>query len=196
MQGNNKKYAVILADPPWAYHVYAQKGKGRSAESHYPTMRLEDIKALPVADIADKNCALFLWVTFPQLEDAFAVIKAWGFAYKTVAFVWVKQNKKSDSLFWGMGYWTRTNVELCLLATRGNPKRASAAVHQVVVSHIQEHSRKPEEVHKRIIQLMGDVPRAELFARRKAEGFDVWGNEVESEIRWEINRKHAQEAVF
>ncbi len=196
MPGDNKKYAVILADPPWAYHVYTQKGKGRSAESHYPTMRLEDIKALPVADIADKNCALFLWVTFPQLEDAFAVIKAWGFAYKTVAFVWVKQNKRSDSLFWGMGYWTRTNVELCLLATRGSPKRASAGVHQVVVSHIQEHSRKPEEVHKRIIQLMGDVPRAELFARRKADGFDVWGNEVESEIGWGPNRKDPQEAVL
>lgn len=189
MPENNRKYAVILADPPWEFRAYSPKGDGRSAENHYPTMELADIKALPVADIADKDCALFLWVTFPQLEDAFAVIKAWGFTYKTVAFAWVKQNKKSDSLFWGMGYWTRANVELCLLATRGNPKRASAGVHQVVVSHIQEHSRKPEEVHKRIIQLMGDVPRAELFARRKADGFDVWGNEVESEVRWEPDRK-------
>ena len=122
----NKKYTVILADPPWKYHVYSKKGKGRSAESHYPTMQLADIKALPVADIADKDCALFLWVTFPQLEEALSVIKAWGFTYKTIAFVWVKQNKKSDSLFWGMGYWTRCNAELCLLATKGSPKRASA----------------------------------------------------------------------
>lgn len=185
----NKKYTVILADPPWKYHVYSKKGKGRSAESHYPTMQLADIQALPVADIADKDCALFLWVTFPQLEEALSVIKAWGFTYKTVAFVWVKQNKKSDSLFWGMGYWTRCNAELCLLATKGSPKRASAGVHQIVLSHVQEHSRKPEEVHRRIIQLMGDVPRAELFARRKTDGFDVWGNEVDNEIVWNMKKE-------
>lgn len=185
----DKKYGVILADPPWAYRVYTKKDGGRSAESHYPTMSLADIRALPVADIADRDCALFMWATFPQLQEAFSVIKAWGFTYKTVAFVWVKQNKKSDSLFWGMGYWTRCNAELCLLATKGKPRRASAGVHQVIVSHVQEHSRKPKEVHKRIIQLMGDVPRAELFARRKADGFDVWGNEVESEIDWDTRKK-------
>ncbi len=177
---------MILADPPWEYRTYSPKGRGRSAERYYPTMQLAEIKALPVADIADKDCALFLWVTIPQLEQAFAVIKAWGFTYKTVAFTWVKQNRKSDSLFWGMGYWTRSNVELCLLATKGRPRRASAGVHQVITSHIQEHSRKPEETHKRIIKLMGDVPRVELFARRKADGFDVWGNEVESDIEWEV----------
>lgn len=107
-----------------------------------------------------------------------------GLYYKTVAFVWVKQNKKSDSLFWGMGYWTRSNVELCILATKGSPKRVDAGVHQVVVSHIEEHSRKPGEVHERIRRLMGDVPKIELFARRKAEGFDVWGNEVDSDIEF------------
>lgn len=89
-----KKYSVILADPPWQYKVYSKKGLGRSAESHYPTMNIEDIKALPVADIAEKDCALFLWVTFPCLLEGFEVIRAWGFTYKTVAFVWVKQNKK------------------------------------------------------------------------------------------------------
>ena len=177
-----KKYGVILADPPWQYRVYSKKGLGRSAESHYPTMNIEDIKALPVADIADKDCALFLWVTFPCLQEGLDVIKAWGFTYKTVAFVWVKQNKKSDSLFWGMGYWTRSNVEICLLATKGKPKRVDAGVHQVVISHIEEHSRKPLEIHKRIECLMGDVPKIELFARRKTAGFDVWGNEVESDI--------------
>ena len=179
-----KKYSVILADPPWQYKVYSKKGLGRSAESHYPTMNIEDIKALPVADIAEKDCALFLWVTFPCLLEGFEVIRAWGFTYKTVAFVWVKQNKKSDSLFWGMGYWTRSNVELCILATKGSPKRVDAGVHQVVVSHIEEHSRKPGEVHERIRRLMGDVPKIELFARRKAEGFDVWGNEVDSDIEF------------
>lgn len=177
-----KKYSVILADPPWHYKVYSKKGMGRSAESHYPTMQLEDIKALPVADIADQDCALFLWVTMPCLLEGIEVLKTWGFTYKTVAFVWVKQNRKADSLFWGMGYWTRSNVELCLLGTKGNPKRADAGVHQVVISHIEEHSKKPQEVHNRIVCLMGDVPRIELFARRKTDGFDVWGNEVESDI--------------
>ena len=177
-----KKYSVILADPPWHYYVHSKKDAGRTAESHYSTMNIEDIKALPVAGIADKDCALFLWVTFPCLLEGLEVIKAWGFAYKTVAFVWVKQNKKSESLFLGMGYWTRSNVEICILATKGRPKRVHAGVHQVVVSHIEEHSRKPEEVHHRINQLMGSVPKIELFARRKAEGFDVWGNEVECDI--------------
>lgn len=177
-----KKYGVIYADPPWQYKVYSKKGMGRSAESHYPTMNIEDIKALPVSDLADKDCALFLWVTFPCLLEGFEVLKAWGFTYKTVAFVWVKQNRKADSLFWGMGYWTRSNVEICLLGTKGRPKRASAGIHQVIISHVEEHSRKPKEAHERIIRLMGDVSRIELFARRKTEGFDVWGNEVESDI--------------
>ncbi|MDE7425908.1 MAG: adenine methyltransferase [Lachnospiraceae bacterium] len=177
-----KKYGVIYADPPWHYKVYSKKGMGRSAESHYPTMKLEDIKALPVADLADRDCALFLWVTLPCLLEGIEVLKAWGFEYKTTAFVWVKQNRKADSLFWGMGFWTRSNAEICLLGTKGRPKRKNAGIHQVVISHVEEHSRKPQEVHDRIIRLMGDVPRIELFARRKTEGFDVWGNEVESDI--------------
>ena len=189
---NVPKYSVIYADPPWQYKVYSKKGMGRSAESHYPTMSIEDIKALPIANLADKDCALFLWVIFPCLLEGFEVIKAWGFSYKTVAFVWVKQNKKADTLFWGMGYWTRSNVEICLLATKGRPKRVHAGIHQVIVSHIEEHSKKPIEVQKRIIQLMGDVPRLELFARRKAEGFDVWGNEVDSDIDMELVRNNSK----
>lgn len=175
-----KKYNVILADPPWAYHVWSKKGMGRSAENHYPTMRLEDIKALPVASLAEDDCVLFLWVTFPQLEAAFSVIREWGFSYKTVAFTWVKENRKSPGLFWGLGYWTRANAEICLLATRGSPKRQSASVHQVIVSPVEQHSKKPDEVRERIVSLMGDVPRVELFARQETSGWDVWGNEVES----------------
>lgn len=180
-----KKYGVIYADPPWQFKSYSYKGLGRSAENHYPTMSLDDIKKLPIADIADEDCALFLWVTFPCLAEGIEVLKAWGFAYKTTAFVWVKQNRKSDSLFWGMGYWTRSNAEICLLGTKGRPKRVDAGIHQVVISHIEEHSRKPSEVHERITRLMGDVPKIELFARRKTEGFDIWGNEVESDIEME-----------
>ena len=157
-----KKYQIIYADPPWNYKVYSKKGLGRSAESHYPTMSIEDICALPVGNLADKDCALFLWVTIPCLLEGLSVLKAWGFTYKTVGFVWVKQNRKADSLFWGMGYWTRSNVELCILATKGHPKRINAAVHQVIVSHIEEHSKKPQEARERIVSLMGDLPRIEL----------------------------------
>lgn len=136
-----KKYNIIYADPPWSYRTYSKKGQGRSAESHYPTMRLEDIMALPVSELAAKDCTLFMWVTFPCLQEAFQVLEAWGFTYKTVAFVWVKQNRISDSLFWGMGYWTRANAELCILATKGHPKRAHTGVHQVIMSHIEQHSK-------------------------------------------------------
>lgn len=177
-----KQYNVIYADPPWEYKTYSKKGKGRSAERHYPTMTLEQIKALPVADIAADDCTLFMWTTTPLLEDSFAVLRAWGFQYKTVAFVWVKQNKKSDGLFWGMGHWTRANAELCILATKGRPKRESASVHQVIISHIEEHSKKPNETRERIVKLVGDLPRVELFARQKADGWDSWGNEVACDI--------------
>ncbi len=177
-----KKYSVIYCDPPWAYRVWSKKGSGRSAESHYSTMSLEDIKALPVGDLADKDCALFMWITFPLLNEAFNVLDAWGFTYKSVAFVWVKQNKKTPSLFWGMGYWTRANAELCIIATKGSPKRQSCGVHQVIMSPIEEHSKKPDETRERIVELMGDVPRIELFARQKAPGWDVWGNEAPDSV--------------
>lgn len=188
---------MIYADPPWAYRVWSKKGNGRSAESHYPTMSIEEIADLPVKKLADENCALFLWVTFPLLKEIWKVIDAWGFTYKSVAFVWIKQNKKADSLFWGMGYWTRANAEICILATKGSPKRYSKRVHQVIVSHIEEHSKKPEEARRRIEQLMGDVPRIELFARRETPGWDVWGNEVAcslgTEILQENKRKETSE---
>lgn len=182
MTATEKKYNIIYADPPWQYKVYSKKGTGRSAESHYPTMSIEDICALPIEKLADKNCVLFLWVTMPCLKEGMRALEQWGFTYKTVAFVWVKQNKIADSLFWGMGHWTRSNAELCILATKGNPKRLSASVHQVIMSHIEKHSKKPDETRERILQLVGDFPRVELFAREKSDGWDVWGNEVESDI--------------
>lgn len=105
-------------------------------------------------------------------------MQEWGFIYKTCGFTWIKKNRKSDSLFWGLGYWTRANAELCLIGTKGNPKRVSKSVHQVIMSPIREHSRKPDEARKRIVELMGDIPRIELFARQEFEGWDCWGNEV------------------
>lgn len=162
--------------------MYSNKGLGRSAESHYPTMSLEDIQSLPVGNLADKDCVLFMWTTIPLLKDSFSVLKSWGFEYKTVAFVWIKLNKKSDTLFWGMGHWTRANAELCILATKGQPKRKSAKVHQVIMSHIQQHSKKPAETRDRIVELVGDLPRIELFARNKTIGWDTWGNEINCDI--------------
>ena len=173
-----KKYNVIYADPPWHYKVYSKKGEGRSAENHYHTMEIEDIRSLPVGNIAADDCILFLWVTFPCLLEGISVMESWGFTYKTCAFTWVKQNRKSDGLFWGLGFWTRANAELCLLATRGKPKRVNKGVHSVVLSHVREHSRKPDEVRDRIVELMGDIPRIELFARQQVDGWDCWGDEV------------------
>jgi N6-adenosine-specific RNA methylase IME4 len=147
-------------------------------------MKLTDICicALPVADIADRDCALFLWATFPNLREAFEVITAWGFEYKTVAFTWVKRNKKSNSWFTGMGYWTRANAEICLLATKGKPKRIARNIRQIIDTPIERHSKKPDAARNRIVELMGDIPRIELFAREKFDGWDVFGNEVDSDI--------------
>ena len=178
-----KKYNIIYADPPWTFKTYSVKGKEhKSAECHYPCMNINDIYNLPVQNLADNNCVLFLWVTFPLLQEGLETIKRWGFTYKTCAFNWIKRNKKTDSLFWGLGYWTRSNSEICLLATKGNPKRLSKSVHQVCEARIREHSRKPDEIRDKIVELCGDVSRIELFARQKTEGWDVWGNEVESDI--------------
>lgn len=173
------KYQIIYADPPWTFKTYSEKGKlKKSAECHYSCMKKKDIQQLPIQKIASDDCVLFLWVTFPCLEEGLELIRKWGFTYKTCAFNWVKKNKKSDTWFWGLGYWTRANSELCLLATRGKPKRISKSVHQVIVSNIREHSRKPDEVRDRIVELCGDIPRVELFARQSVSGWDCWGLEA------------------
>ena len=152
------------------------------AEQHYSVMNVKDICALPVASISAKDSALFLWATFPQLREALQVIEAWGFSYTTTAFVWLKQNRKSPTWFYGMGFWTRSNAEICLLAKRGKPKRHSKKIHQFIISPIEEHSKKPDIVRERIVELMGDLPRIELFARHSTPGWDVWGDEVSSTI--------------
>lgn len=175
----NKKYNIIYADPPWTFKTYSEKGKQKkSAENHYVCMKIEDIYNLPIKNISADDCILFIWVTFPLLKEGLKTIEEWGFTYKTIGFNWIKENKKSDSLFWGLGYWTRANSEICLIATKGKPKRISKSVHSVIVSKIREHSRKPDETRTRIVELCGDIPRIELFARQEIEGWDCWGNEV------------------
>lgn len=182
----NKKYSVIYADPPWSYRQKGGKGKKQGyAAQHYDTMTTEDICALPVHDLADRGgAACFMWATFPTLPDAFRVMEAWGFTYKTVAFVWVKKYKCGKN-YVGMGAYTRANAEICLLGTTPNFRPSDHikkhSVQQIIEAPIQEHSKKPEEARQRIVALLGDVPRIELFARQRSPGWDAWGNEIEME---------------
>ena len=171
-----KLYNIIYADPPWRYDSKQDQYNGKPI--HYPAMTTQDICNLWVPKITADNCVLFLWVTPAFLPIAFTVAKCWGFEYKTKAFCWVKMNKKANTPFWGQGYWTRSNSEDCLLFVKGHSKRISASIHQVIISKIEEHSKKPDEVRNRIVQLMGDLPRIELFARKQTPGWDIWGDEV------------------
>jgi N6-adenosine-specific RNA methylase IME4 len=141
-------------------------------------MPFADLCALPVAGLAAPDCALFLWVIDSMQPEAHKLIEAWGFQLKTTAFTWVKLNAKSPGYFLGCGYWTRCNPEVCLLATRGRPRRLARDVRQLVVAPRREHSRKPDEVREGITRLV-DGPYLELFARTTAPGWDSWGNETE-----------------
>jgi N6-adenosine-specific RNA methylase IME4 len=175
-----RKYAAIYADPPWSFRNWSAKGTGRNPVSHYDCLDFAALAALPVADLAADDCALFLWASDPLLPRAFDLIAAWGFAYKTVGFYWVKLNtaaKHEADYFTGLGYWTRANPEQCLLATRGRPPRRSKSVRRLVVDRRREHSRKPEVVRQRIEDLV-DGPYLELFARETKPGWDRWGGQV------------------
>lgn len=182
-----RHYGAILADPPWTFSTRSDKGKGRSPETHYDCMTLDEIKAMPVREIAAKDCVLFMWVIDTHLEMAFDVIRAWGFTYKTKGFNWAKLNAvdpdepkavtDESAYFTGMGFWTRANPEDCLLATTGSPKRQSASVRRLIVAERREHSRKPDETYERIEALV-DGPYCELFARTARPGWDQIGNEV------------------
>lgn len=183
----NKKYKIIYADPPWSYESYSGKSKKDFlnkkriwgiAESNYQTMSIEEIKSLPVQQISDDNCILFLWSTFPNLQQALDVVKAWGFEYKTVGFVWEKFDKSNNlPKKYGLGWYTRSNAEIVMIGRKGKFERKSASVQQIIKSTIGEHSQKPDEVRKRILELCGDLPRIELFARTKVYGWDTWGND-------------------
>jgi N6-adenosine-specific RNA methylase IME4 len=187
------KYNIIYADPPWSYDDKSLNRGG--AERHYRTMSIDEIKAMNVNDISERDSILFMWATFPKLQEGLDVIKAWGFQFKTCAFVWIKTNKRENVIqssflpyesfdsFWGMGRWTRSNAEICLLAVKGKPQRLNADVHQIVYAPISKHSKKPSEVRDKIIRLCGDLPRLEMFARTAPKGWDVYGNEVNNSIK-------------
>ncbi len=175
MELPNKKYKIILADPAWKYDDEGCQG---TATNHYVTMENEDICKLPINELADVDCVLFIWGTYPKLPEVLEVIKAWGFTYKSIAFQWIKQNKSGNGYFYGLGRWTRGNSEPCFLATKGKPQRISKSIFQLIFSPLTTHSRKPDIVRQKIVELMGDLPRIELFARQRVEGWDVWGNEA------------------
>jgi N6-adenosine-specific RNA methylase IME4 len=170
-----KYFGAILADPPWRFQTWSKKGEGRSASRHYPTMTAGQIAGLPVEQLAAAGCALFLWTAWPHLEQALWLIEHWGFTYKTNAFTWAKIKDGKPQT--GTGYWTRANSEVCLLGTRGKPKRIAADVAQLIVEPRREHSRKPDCVHGRIERLVAG-PYLELFARARRENWEQWGNEL------------------
>jgi len=191
-----KKYNVIYADPPWQYNDKMQMdgihGSIRGAESFYPTMPISEIMSMPIKHITDDNCILFIWVTMPLLQEGLDVIKAWGFKYKTCGFVWVKKTKHGK-VHYGMGHYTRGNAELCLIGIKGKINIINKSVSQIIESKIQKHSQKPDIARKKIIDLVGDLSRIELFARgdrstdlwgfNKYEGWDLYGNEVGNSIK-------------
>lgn len=189
------RYSVLYADPPWSYDDKCNAGE-RGADYKYPTLGYDDLLTLKVegqraADLASPDATLFLWTTGPMLYDAIGLMVEWEFTFKTMAFVWVKRApKNTEKLHWGMGNWTRANAEFCLLGVRGRPERISKGMHQIVYAEpevlegpVMAHSRKPVQVRDRIEELMGPVPRLELFARERGDGWDVWGLDVEPGLK-------------
>lgn len=183
------EFQAILADPPWHFQTWAgarKSGAGiacRASVPAYSTMIDDDIAALPVADLAAKDCVLFLWTCWPVLARTIPIVEAWGFTYKTCAFLWMKADPYrlwADDQYprMGLGYWTRANTEPCLLATRGKPKRIAADIRQPIIAQPREHSRKPDGIHERIERLVAG-PYLELFARQKRPGWTSWGNQTD-----------------
>jgi N6-adenosine-specific RNA methylase IME4 len=186
--GADSGYSVIYADPAWSYDDRKNADGWRGTP--YDVLSADALAALPVHRLAAPDCVLFLWATNPLLPEAFRVIAGWGFTYKTVAFQWVKLNRKAGTPFLGLGRWTRGNTEPCLLAVRGKPKVQGKDVSQLVIelqgddaevleAPVCKHSAKPDEAAEKIVRLMGDVPRIELFARKPREGWDATGLELD-----------------
>jgi len=174
------KYKIIYADPPWKYSdVRGWDIMCGGVEGHYNTMSVKEICDLPIKELSDENCLLFLWVTFPCLKEGLEVMEKWGFKYTSIGFTWVKLNT-NGSPFFGIGFYTKSNAEICLIGKKGKVTDLviSNKVSSVILSKRREHSRKPDEARTRIVELCGDVPRIELFARQKFEGWDSWGNET------------------
>ena len=194
-------YRVILADPPWTFSSYSEKGEGKSAQNHYGCMTVADICSLPVEIISAPDCTLFIWVTWPLMPIWNEVITSWGFTFSGLGWEWRKYNPKTGKYAFGPGYGTRKNLEPCLICSRGNPSLKSELPHDLfgvgsvpqgvrsvrdwmefwpddeIRSPRREHSRKPDEQYERI-ETMLDGPYVELFARSAREGWASWGNQT------------------
>jgi site-specific DNA-methyltransferase (adenine-specific) len=194
----DKKYKIIYADPAWKYNdkrtSITSDRPSRYGGITYDVMDIDELCKLPVKDIADENCILFIWVTMPLLQDCFKVIEAWHFEYRTCGFVWVKTTS-DDEFRSGLGNYTNANAELCLIAVKGNVlERQNKDVKQIIYAPITAHSSKPHEVYARIERLYGDVPRIELFSRHKREGWTAWGNQVPKDTQMLL--KNSNNTIF
>lgn len=192
----SKKYNIIYADPPWTYSsksaVNNKKGREiKPLSDHYGSMTLPEMCSLPVKDITDKDAACFMWVTDSHLDEALALMAAWGFQYKTIAFNWVKTTNKGN-ICKNVAPWTLKSAEICILGTKGAMTKYKEVnnIESLVFAERSKHSKKPGEVRRRIEALFGDLPRIELFAREKASGWDAWGNEVVGGV--DINALHSR----
>lgn len=173
----DKKYKIIYCDPAWKYTF--GKSSSRYVGNKYLTDTKEELMNLPIKKLGENDSVLIMWITFPKLDWLVEILDAWGYKFKTVLFTWIKLNKRNDNIFLGMGYYTRSNAEICVLATRGKVlPRLSHSISQIVMTHLEEHSKKPSCIRDKIIELFGDLPRIELFARQTANGWDSWGNEI------------------
>lgn len=174
----DKKYGIIYADPAWKYY----EGGYKNQEQHYDTIETKylidfiDENEKNVAELSAENCILFIWTTSPMLPYMPELIEKWGFKYSTVGFVWVKSKKDGTGFFFGNGNWTRANAEYCLIGHKGTIERQDATIPQIIYEPKDEHSKKPECIRSKIVQLVGDLPRIELFARQSITGWDNWGN--------------------
>lgn len=178
----SRKYSVIYCDPPWDYKGQKQhtgsKGKeSGGAVSHYSCLKLKDLKRLPVKDIADDDCLIFMWSSSPHLDQAIELMKSWGFKYATIAFVW-------DKMRVNPGFYTMSQCEICIVGKRGKIPRPRGArnIRQLVTEKRRAHSQKPDDVRNRITQMFPTQSKIELFARDASDGWDVWGDEVQSTI--------------
>jgi N6-adenosine-specific RNA methylase IME4 len=170
------RFGAIMADPGIAFRAYSPNGEGRCPQRHYRCTPLAELKARPVAELAAADCFLFLWVPLRSVADVAPLMQAWGFAFSGSAFAWVKQNKSGPGWFMGNGFGTRHNVEICWLGRRGKPQRKSKGVRELIVAPRREHSRKPDEVYRRI-EALCDGPYLELFARQQWPGWTCLGDE-------------------
>lgn len=171
-------YQVLLVDPPWRFKTWSETNQTKAPGRHYNIMSLDDIKALPVATLAASDCALVIWACAPTLDQAFSVMSAWGFKFKT-AGAWAKQSSTGAKWAFGTGYLLRSAAEFYLIGTVGKPKTAVKNVRNLIAAPVREHSRKPNQMRRDLERMFPDVPRAELFARTTAPGWDSWGNQTE-----------------